>query len=110
MVEFQKFFVEYDGIKYVSEFDTKSVKRCEELGVFENRNKPIELTFLIFYSSIMKNHPMTSMNKVREFYNKVIDDSDYGITAFEDIVDEFFSLYNLLFTGKGEQKKFKAEK
>jgi len=106
MQEFQKFTVEYDGIKYVSEFDTKSVKRGEELGVFENRNKPIECTFLIFYASVMKNHPTASMNKVREFYNKIIEDPEYGVTAFENIIDEFFTLYNLLFTGKGEQKKF----
>ena len=53
---------------------------------------------------------MASMRKVREFFDKVICDPEYGVEAFDEIVDEFISLYGLLFTAKSEKKKkFSAE-
>lgn len=105
MTDFNKFTVEYDGTTYTSEFDMSTILKWEEMGAMENKDRPIEFTFITFYASILKNHPYATQRKVREFFNEIIKDPEYGIEAFEDIVDEATRIYMILFTSKGEKKK-----
>ena len=109
MTEFNRFIIEYNGYRYIAEFDTDTVKRCEDMGVLENKEKPIEFTFICFYASILKNQPHVSVRKARELFDAVIKDEEYGISAFDDIVEEFTTLYSMLFTVKSGKKKFGAE-
>lgn len=108
MVDFQKFPVAYGGHEYIAEFDNDTVMRCQSAGVFDLASKPLDFAFECFFWSLQKNHSGTSRRTIREFFDSVILDEDYGVDAFADISDEFVRLYSLLFTSKGKKKTFSA--
>lgn len=107
MLDFQKIPVSYGGHDYIAEFDTDTLLKCQSAGVLSLTEKPIDFAFECFFWSIQKNHPFTTRQKAREFFNDVCKDEDYGPDAFSDITDEFTSKY-LAFTSaerKGKKRK-----
>lgn len=89
MKDFKRFEVSHHGITYISEFDFEALKRADEMKVMEMTGSPINMTFSIFYCSILKNNPYANQRKVREFFDEVIQDEDYGIESFNNIMEEF---------------------
>lgn len=105
MRDFQRIKVAYGGQEYISEFDNDSLKRCEDMGVMGMKEKPTEFAFTCFFCSLLKNHPYASHRKVKEFFDSVIFDEEYGVDAFTEITEEFVRLYSMFFMGKGKGKK-----
>lgn len=112
MIDFQKIPVSYGGHDYVAEFDADSVFKCQSAGVLSLAEKPLDFAFECFFWSIQKNHPFTTRQKAREFFDAVVKDEEYGPNAFGEITDEFVRAYTALFTSKDrkgkEKKKFTA--
>jgi len=106
MQDFKKFEVSYNGHTYISEFDFESIKRADELKVMELGSSPISFTAEVFYCSVLKHQPNVSRRKIREFFDSVIQDEEYGLSAFDDIVEEFMQHF-LEYAAPGRQKKKK---
>lgn len=108
MIDFQKIPVSYGGHDYIAEFDEDTVLKCQSAGVLALTDKPVDFAFECFFWSIQKNHPFTTRQKAREFFDSVVKDEEYGPNAFSDITDEFIKDYSMLFTlkdRKGKEKK-----
>lgn len=108
MNEFQKIPVSYGGHDYVAEFDTDTLLKCQSAGVLGLSDKPVDFAFECFFWSVQKNHPFTTRQKAREFFESVVKDEEYGPDAFSEITDEFVRAYGMLFTSKdakGRKKK-----
>lgn len=110
MNDFQKIPVSYGGHDYICEFDTDTLLKCQSAGVLSLSDKPVDFAFECFFWSLQKNHPFTTRQKAREFFESVVKDEDYGPNAFSEITDEFVRAYSMLFTSKDrkgkEKKKF----
>lgn len=108
MNDFQKIPVSYGGHDYIAEFDTDTVLKCQSAGTLGMTDKPVDFAFECFFWSLQKNHPFTTRQKAREFFESVVKDEEYGPDAFSDITDEFIRVYGMLFTSKdakGRKKK-----
>lgn len=105
MNEFVKILVEYNGVEYTSEWDFESIKKALEMGITEMTNDIISFTKVAFYCSLIKNHPFASKKKSDEFVDMVIQDEDYGIDAFSEIVDGFTQGFLRLKGGANKKKK-----
>lgn len=106
MKDFKRFEVSHHGITYISEFDFEALKRADEMKIAEMTGSPINGTFSIFYCSVLKNHPYANQRKVREFFDEVIQDEDYGLTSFKEITDDFNE--HFLALAAPSKKKFTA--
>jgi hypothetical protein len=109
MIDFQKIPVSYGGHDYVAEFDADTLLKCQSAGVLGLTDKPIDFAFECFFWSIQKNHPFTTRQKAREFFEAVCKDEEYGPDAFSDITDEFVRAYSMLFTSKDRKGKAKKK-
>lgn len=110
MTDFQQFEVSYNGQTYISEFDFEAIKRADEMKVMDLTSAPLAFTAAVFYCSVLKNHPYANQRKVRGFFDAIVQDEEYGLSAFDDIVEEFtahFLQYAALDKTK-KKKKFAA--
>lgn len=104
MTEFQRFEVSHNGYTYVSEFDFEAVKRADEMKVMELDRAPLSFAAAVFYCSVLKNHPHANRQKVQEFFDSVVQDEEYGLSAFDDITEEFLTHF-LQYAASDKQKK-----
>lgn len=105
MTDFQRFEVSYGGHTYISEFDFEAIKKADEMKIMELDKAPISFTAAVFYCSVLKNHPNANSRRVREFFDSIVQDEEYGISAFDDITEEF--LTHFLEFAASDKKKTK---
>lgn len=105
MTDFKRFEVTHNGITYISEFDFEALKLADEMKVMGMGSSPMNMTYSIFYCSVLKNHPYVNQRKLREFYDDVLRDEEYGINAFEEIVEEFVNHFLEFVDSKGKKAK-----
>ena len=102
MQDFKKFEVSYNGKSYTAQLDFSAIRRADELRIMELKDSPISFTAAVFYCSVLKHHPNASQRKVREFFDEVIQDEEYGISSFDEIVEEFIQHF-LAFAAPGRK-------
>lgn len=107
MIDFQQIQLSRGGHDYTAEFDSDTVMKCQSAGVLELTNKPLDFAFECFYWSVQKNHPMSSRRLLREFFDGVILDEEYGLEYFDAVTEEFVRVFTLLFTSRGQKNKKK---
>ena len=111
MNDFARIEVEYDDQEYISEFDFESIKRALEMGIMDKLDDMFSFTKILFYCSVLKNHPFANKRKTDEFVEMVIQDEEYGLDAFTEISDAFYEGFMRYKGGKGKEKKvFSAKK
>lgn len=106
MTDFNRFEVSHHGITYISEFDFEALKKADELKVMDMTGSPVSFTFLVFYCSVLKNNPYANQRRVREFFDEVVQDEEYGMEAFTEITEEFINHF-LEFVAPKKKKKTK---
>lgn len=112
MNDFPRIEVEYDGYNYISEWDFNGIKRALDMDITEITGNAIEFVKVAFYCSLLKNHPFVKKRNTDEFVDKVIQDEDYGLSAFSEITDAFVEGFIQLQGGKNKnnQRVFTTKK
>lgn len=106
MTDFKRFEVTHNGVTYISEFDFEALKQADDMKVMDCQGSPLTMSFIIFYCSVLKNHPYANQRLVREFFDGIVQDPEYGLGAFSEILEEFTTHF-LALTGKRDKKKRK---
>lgn len=109
MQDFKQFEVEYDDTAFICEFDFDSIRAADENAIMGITDKPMAFSANVFYFSTLKHHPHSNKNKVLDFAYKIFEDPEYGIHAFDEIVEDFIENFTKYAERKG-RKTFTATK
>lgn len=112
MNDFSVFELEHNGVEYTAEFDFDALRLADSLGIMSLTDKTMAFVSTVLFCATRKHHPFSTRKKIDEFFDAVVQDPEYGIGAFDDIVEEFTNhfLQFISNSGKGEKKtkKFTA--
>lgn len=109
MNDFSVFELEHDGIEYTAEFDFAALKLADSLGIMSLTDKTLSFVSTVLFCATRKHHPFTTRKKMDEFFDSVVQDPEYGLSAFDDLVEEFTQHF-LQYITNNENKEKKTKK
>lgn len=109
MFNSQVFDVPYGTGSYVIEFCREGLREADSLGVLNDSIGILDKLSIILYAGLKKNHPFMTPSKAKKILDDLLEEEDYDVSSFDEIIEEFNRCYKECFFGQAKKaKKFTA--